>query len=273
MIKLIVSDLDGTLLNHAKKVNPRDREALSLAAAQGIELCLASGRMHIEMTQVMDEIGIAAHSVSQNGALIHLKEGRLLHSKLFDTELAAKLYDIAKPYDLVKLICSGEANYITHATQASDEIQARMFQKFIVSEHVQEAITQDLPVCKFSFFGGLELLLEVQRELNERVGDRLTMYLSDKDCLDIMPLGVSKGDALPILLDSIGLKADEIACIGDSFNDISMFGITPYSFAMHHGHSDVRKSAAHEVHSVADALALVHAYNASQLSRQQESGR
>jgi HAD superfamily hydrolase (TIGR01484 family) len=160
MIKLIVSDLDGTLLDHSKKVAARDREALQQATDQGIGLCLASGRMHVEMKQVMEEIGIEAHSVSQNGAFVHLRDGRLLHSKLFAPALAAELFDIAGPYDLVKLICSGEANYITHLSEASDSIQARMFQPFIVHPHPEEAFTRDLPVCKFSFFGDLETLLQ-----------------------------------------------------------------------------------------------------------------
>jgi hydroxymethylpyrimidine pyrophosphatase-like HAD family hydrolase len=94
--------------------------------------------------------------------------------------------------------------------------------------------------------------------------------LADHDCLDIMPLHVSKGNSLPLLLDSIGLQAHEIACIGDSFNDISMFGITPHSFVMEGAHPEVRKAAAHQVSSVAEALAYVRAYNNSQSYEQQD---
>jgi Cof subfamily protein (haloacid dehalogenase superfamily) len=270
MIKLLVSDLDGTLLDHSKKVALRDREALTEAARQGLAFCLASGRMHSEMTQVMDEIGLTAHSVSQNGAFIHLKDGCLLQSKSFAPELAAEIFGIAKPYDLVKLICNADGNHITHLSEASDRIQARMFEPFIVYPRVENALTQDLPAAKFSFFGDMELLQQVRKELNNHIGDRLTMYVSDHDCLDIMPLHVSKGDALPLLLEAINLQADEIACIGDSFNDISMFGITPHSFAMASAHPDVKKAANYQVHSVAEALARIKAYNNGQSYDQQE---
>jgi Cof subfamily protein (haloacid dehalogenase superfamily) len=270
MIKLLVSDLDGTLLDHSKKVSSVDREALTRAAGQGMELCLASGRMHSEMTQVMDEIGFTAHSVSQNGAFIHLKDGSLLLSKSFAPELAAEIFSISKPYDLVKLICNADGNHITRLTEASDRIQARMFEPFIVYPQAEEALTRELPAAKFSFFGDMELLQQVRQELNNRIGSQITMYVSDHDCLDIMPLHVSKGDSLPLLLESIGLKADEIACIGDSFNDISMLGITPHSFAMAGAHADVKKAANYQAHSVAEALARIMAYNEGQSFGQQE---
>jgi Cof subfamily protein (haloacid dehalogenase superfamily) len=270
MIKLLVSDLDGTLLDHSKKVASRDREALTEAAGQGLELCLASGRMHSEITRVMDEIGFAAHSVSQNGAFIHLKDGSLLQSKSFVPELAAEIFGISKPYDLVKLICNAEGNHITHPTEASNRIQARMFEPFIVYPQAEEALMRQLRAAKFSFFGEMELLQQVRQELNNRIGDQLTMYVSDHDCLDIMPLHVSKGDSLPLLLEAINLQADEIACIGDSFNDISMFGITPHSFAMAGAHADVKKAANYQVRSVAEALNWIKAYNNGQSSEQQE---
>jgi Cof subfamily protein (haloacid dehalogenase superfamily) len=271
MIKLLVSDLDGTLLDHNKKVSLSDRKALTEAAGQGLAFCLASGRMHSEITQVIDEIGFTAHSVSQNGAFIHLKDGRLLQSKSFAPELAAEIFEIFKPYDLVKLICNADGNHITHLTEASDRIQARMFEPFIVYPMAEEALTWDLPAAKFSLFGDMELLLQVRKELNNRIGDHLTMYVSDHDCLDIMPLHVSKGDSLPVLLENIGLQADEIACIGDSFNDISMFGITPHSFAMAGAHPDVKKAASYQVQSVAEALARIKAYNNGQSYEQQET--
>jgi Cof subfamily protein (haloacid dehalogenase superfamily) len=261
MIKLIVSDLDGTLLNHSHKVSPREREALLLIQEQGVELCLASGRMHSEIKQVMDEIGMAAHSVSQNGAFIHHKDGQFLQSKLFEPALAAQIFELARPYELVKLFCSGEANYITHLTEASDLIQSRMFHPFVVYEKAGTDLERDFPICKFSFFGDMERLKQVKEELTDRLGEHLTMYIAERDCLDIMPLNVSKGTALPALLEHMGLRPEEIACIGDNFNDISMFGLTPHSFAMKTAHPEVQAAASHQVESVAEAIGYIHLLN------------
>ncbi|NOU65709.1 Cof-type HAD-IIB family hydrolase [Paenibacillus sp. LMG 31461] len=261
MIKLIVSDLDGTLLDHHKKVTERELKALQQVRDAGITLCLASGRMNSEMQRVLQDINHQAHSVSQNGAFIHLMDGALLQAKLFEPSIAHRVYQLIESFDVVKFICSGSANYIEHLSPASDEIQKRMFELFIVQNEMKQSLKDAFPICKFSLFGHVDILLEIKTMLEKEHCDQLDIYISDKDCLDIMPHQVSKGSSLLTLVSHLGLKPEEIACIGDSFNDVSMFGITPHSFAMHTAHSDVKKVATNTVNSVSEAIAQVLAYN------------
>ncbi|MCY9669448.1 Cof-type HAD-IIB family hydrolase [Paenibacillus alginolyticus] len=261
MIKLIVSDLDGTLLDHSKKVSSRELAALKKVKEAGMMLCLASGRMNIEMQMVLEEIGHRAYSVSQNGAFIHLEDGTFMKSQHFQPKLAYQLYQLLKGFDLVKLVCSGEANYITHLTPASDEVQSRTFQPFIIKEDMEQSLEGDFAVCKFSMFGEIETLLKLKALLEEKLGDQLELFISDKDCLDIMPRSVSKGSSLLVLMEKLGLKPEEVACFGDSFNDVSMFGITPHSFAMKGAHPEVKQKAIYHVDSVAEAIGHVFAYN------------
>ncbi|OAS18462.1 Cof-type HAD-IIB family hydrolase [Paenibacillus oryzisoli] len=261
MIKLIVSDLDGTLLDHHKKVSERELQALQLVKDKGIILCLASGRMNLEMQKVLQEIQHQAYSVSQNGAFIHLLDGTLLQAKLFEASIAHQVYQLIEAFDVVKLICSGNANYIEKLSPASDAIQARMFEPFLVQSEIEQSLKEAFPICKYSLFGHVDHLLEIKTLLERELPDLLDIYLADTDCLDIMPHQVSKGSSLLILAAHLGLKPEEIACFGDSFNDVSMFGITPHSFAMHTAHSDVRKHAAKTVNSVSEAITHVLAYN------------
>ncbi|UJF32141.1 HAD family hydrolase [Paenibacillus hexagrammi] len=261
MIKMIVSDLDGTLLDHSKKVSRREIDALKRIQAAGIELCLASGRMHVEMQQVMQEIDFEAHSVSQNGAFVHVKDGTRLFTHFFSPELAYEVYQVVKEFDMVKLICTGDANYTVTMDSATAEIQARMFQPFIVKEDVGAALQSDMRSCKFSFFGKVEVLMQVKEALQQKFGEQLDIYMADHDCLDVMPQNVSKGSSLLVLLEHLGLRPEEVACVGDSFNDVSMFGITPNSYAMKTAHRDVQLASAYQVHSVAEAIE--HAFAAS----------
>lgn len=271
MIKLIVSDLDGTLLDHHKKVTEREIEALCQVKEAGITLCLASGRMNSEMQQVLQDIDQQAHSVSQNGAFIHLDNGTVFQTKLFEPEIALQVYQLFQSSNTVQIVCSGEANYITAMNPAADAIQARMFQPFIVNSELGTAMVASFPICKFSLFGHVDELLELKALLEKELGNHLDVYLSDTDCLDIMPHQVSKGSSILALLDHLGLQPEEIACCGDSFNDVSMFGITPHSFVMHTAHPEVKQHAAHHVASVAEAIAHVLAYNQKLQSENQES--
>lgn len=271
MIKLIVSDLDGTLLDHSKKVSPREQAALKKAKEADMILCLASGRMNVEMQQVLEEIGHRAYSLSQNGAFIHLEDGTFLKSELFKPELAFQVYQLLKEFDLVKLVCSGEANYITHLTPASDEVQSRTFRPFILKEDLEPSLRGELPVCKFSLFGDIQVLLTLKSVMEKKLGDQVELFISDKDCLDIMPLQVSKGNSLLVLIEKLGLQPEEVACIGDSFNDVSMFGITPHSFAMKGAHPDVKQQANYQVESVAEAIHHIFAYNDKYMAEQKGS--
>lgn len=273
MIKLIVSDLDGTLLDHSKKVSSREQAALKKVKEAGMTLCLASGRMNVEMQQVLEEIGHRAFSVSQNGAFIHLEDGTFLKSQLFQPELAHDVYQLLKDFDLVKLVCSGEANYITHLTPASDDVQSRTFRPFIIKEDVEHVLKDAFPVCKFSLFGEIDILLQLKALMEEKLGDHVELFISDKDCLDIMPLQVSKGSSLLVLMEQLGLQPAEIACIGDSFNDVSMFGITPHSFAMRGAHTDVKGKANYQVESVSEAIDHIFAYNEKFTAEQKGTSR
>ncbi len=78
--------------------------------------------------------------------------------------------------------------------------------------------------------------------------------MSGKRYVDIMPRGVSKGSALRRLMEHLQIEANEVACIGDSFNDISMFEVTPHSFTLHHAHPYVKERANHIVRSVEEAI-------------------
>ncbi len=254
MIKLFVSDLDGTLLNHNKRVNDRELEALRFLKQNNISLALASGRMLSEMTKITGEIHHESWYISQNGAFIHTANETLLKSHFFRSELVAQVYQYTATNDLVKVICSGNTNFISHRNKASDHIQSRMFEPFQILENVKQTLLHFLPVCKLSYFGEMQELLAVKQSLEQQFGNQLTQFISDIDCLDIMPKGISKGSALLFLFEHLGLCPREVACIGDSFNDISMFEVIPHSYAMNHAHSDVKKSACNITDSVADAI-------------------
>lgn len=256
-MKLFVTDLDGTLLDSGKKVTPRDRAALQLAASEGIEICLASGRMDQELQYVMEEIDGIYHRISQNGAFVYTKEGKLLQSTTFDAEVAKQLFLLAWEYRFVSLVCIDQSIYIPEKTAESRLVEDRMFAPFIEQPDILDRLADDFSPCKLSFFGDLEKLKQLQQEVENLFPNAMESFISDKDCLDLMPPGTSKGAGLGVLVREIGVKPSEVACVGDAFNDLSMFEFTPHSFAMAHSPAEIRHNAKFAVHSVADALALL----------------
>lgn len=252
-MKLFVTDLDGTLLDESRQVVSRDKRALQELSEMGIEICLASGRMDIELVKVMKEVGGTYHRISQNGAFVTTKDDRLLQAGTFKPELAKQLVEIAAPYEFVTLIGVNQTVYTRNEDEATQAIQKRMFTSFQIDPQITDKFEQLTP-CKISFFGDMAKLRQLQDKLSSQLGDQVETFVSDKDCLDVMPAGVSKGYGLLALMKELGIQPGEVACVGDAFNDISMFQVATHSFAMGHGPEEVRKSARHVVNSVAEAI-------------------
>jgi Cof subfamily protein (haloacid dehalogenase superfamily) len=254
MIKLIVSDLDGTLLKTGHHIRPEDRAAIHEAIANGITVSFASGRMHPEIVHVIQELGISAHSVSQNGAFVHTIDQQLIQQDTFETSLIRQLALAAEGTALYPVMCTPDYYFVTEMNDGYAAIEKNLLAPLRVIPHAIEALGSELLCCKISFIGEMEQLIMLQQQVLSVHGDVIDAYISDVNCMDVMPRHVSKGVGLQTLLAHSGIRADETICIGDSFNDISMFGVIPHSFAISSSHSEVQARAAYVVDSVADAV-------------------
>lgn len=257
MIKLIVSDLDGTLLGHDKRVHPREREALRQAASQGIKLCLASGRMHGEMRAFADMAGIGSEAfvISINGAYVFGNGDKLLSESAFDKELASEVLEAAAGLRVGILACTGDVNLSPEQNDIVSFVNQRLMKPMTVAPDLADRLRAgELQLCKFSFFGEMAELRRLEAVVERRFAGRATWYVTDKDCLDVMPFGVTKGAGLVRLLRELDIRPEETVCIGDSFNDVSMFEVTPHSFAMAGSDPLVLKAARHTAFHVADAV-------------------
>ncbi|UQZ83151.1 HMP-PP phosphatase [Paenibacillus konkukensis] len=267
MIKLIVSDLDGTLLQKGHHIHDRDRQAINEALGRGLDVCFASGRMYPEIRHVMNELGLQVHAVSQNGAYVHTSEGERIVANTFDTGLIRELAIAAEGWPLVTVMCAPEHYVLTELNESNAHIQANLLAPLHVMPHAVEALGGELLCGKITYLGDIARLRVLQKQLLDVYGERIDAYIADVDCLDVMPRHVSKGTGLQALLSYLNLSPEEMLCIGDSFNDVAMFAETPHSFAIAASHPDLKARASHEAQGVADAIAWALQANAERLSR------
>jgi Cof subfamily protein (haloacid dehalogenase superfamily) len=260
MIRLFVSDVDGTLLTK-DSISRKDIASVQRAAAQGIDVCLASGRMYPELQEIVKQLNVRCHCVSQNGSFVHTSTGQMIKSASFDLLIAHQLLSIAKngqfPYTVS---CSDNQIYISQRESAS-ELKARMFMSVNECLEIESVFGKGILPCKFSFFGELNALEDFRLKLLERFPQEINTFISDKDCLDVMPRHVSKGDGLKALLHHLNVSPEEMVCVGDSFNDLAMFNVTPHSFAMCHSDPVIQKAAYQVVSSVAEVVDWVNSFN------------
>jgi Cof subfamily protein (haloacid dehalogenase superfamily) len=257
MIKFIVSDLDGTLLGHDKLVHPRERNAIRTAVQHGIGFCLASGRMHGEMRTIAEMAGIGqeAFIIAVNGAFVYGTGDRLLSEAAFDAGTAIEVLEAAAGLQVAAVGSNGDINLSLEKSETVAFVNRRLMTPITIVPDMIGAIRDGtLRLCKVSFFGDMAELRRLEAVVADRFAGRATWYVTDKDCFDVVPFGVTKGAGLTTLLRQLGIRPEETVCIGDSFNDVPMFGVTPHCFAMAGSDPLVRKSARHIAYNVAEAV-------------------
>jgi len=264
MIKLFVSDLDGTML-HEGQLFETDISALKELINLGIYLCFASGRVDNEIVTIMEELGGNFHRISMNGTYIYSKEGDELLKASFQPSSLTTIYEAISPEKFLRYAADDKAYYIEEKSELVKEIEKKAQIYTIEEPNLRNQLGKSIVPGKFVVLGEDEDLFTLQEQLQTEMPELVTSFISAKNCLDIVPANVSKGSAISILMDKLNLTPNEIACVGDSYNDIPMFSITPHSFAMMNADDHVKSSASHVVKSVAEAVERVLSYNLNKL--------
>ena len=240
MIKLIVSDMDGTLVNDEKKIDETIYEILPKLKEKGIRFVVASGRQYPSLCQDFQEHLQDVVICSENGAFI-VENGKELYARCMTKEQVKLSLDAAFAVEGMEPICC--AKYVTYTR--SEEMKAFMESKF----HYKMEVVEDLyhiedDIIKISMavvndMTTVEAFHKVRAELDES----LNLVTSGEGCMDTGIYGVNKGTAVEALQEMWSIKKEETMVFGDQYNDIEMFTRADYSFAMAGAVEGVKKKA------------------------------
>ena len=221
-IKLIVSDLDGTLLNSDHMVSARTRRAIEATRRAGIRFTLASGRSYQSMRTWADDLTIDVPIISYQGALITDPLSReSIYKKVFPSELVREVCDFCQQRHLSLTFYANDEIYVADKQQSDDFYEAWFGLPWHV---VQGDLAQSLPCApiKFIIIGSQSELDAVEPELEAALGGRMEILRSHAYFLEGLALGVNKGTALAWLAEQLGVAQNETLAIGDNGNDIAM---------------------------------------------------
>ncbi|MFJ8527693.1 HAD family hydrolase [Bacillus sp. NPDC094106] len=264
MIKMFVSDIDGTMMQHGGFIDQQDIAALRSLADQNVILCFASGRLDNEIAGLMKEVGTQFHRISVNGVFVYTHENKQLLSATFDSSILPELLSITQEKPYFRYVSDEHTYYIEEKTPFIHELEKQVMMTSVEEPNLLQKIDDTIFPNKISVGGTNEDLQVLQKKIDEKFSGKVSTFISAEQCLDVIPPNISKGSAISILLQEFQVKPEEIACIGDSYNDIPMFNLTPHSFAMSQAHDAVKEHAHYIVDSVKDAIEHVLAYNSKQ---------
>lgn len=239
MLKLLVTDMDGTLLNEDKEISKSNLESLLAFQEAGGKVALASGRNHYRLAKYAELLKLDKYG------------GLLLEAN------GASIYDYKdNSHDVVARITSDEAEYLLNYLKPFNQ------EIIIMGERDAFVIPYETDYSKWIANSGDESkdgrniylikdLSEVDQEINKiciynedaAIIDKLNDELNNLDhnywhgivhptWLEITPIRLSKGNALLRVMDKYNLDKDEVIVFGDSDNDISMLKEVKYSVAM-----------------------------------------
>lgn len=246
-IKLICIDMDGTLLNSNHEISERNKEALRQAKKLGVNIAITTGRLFGSARYYSNLIGIENTPViASNGAYIktNYEDIPILENSI-PKEIAIEIYKIIKKHNLKinfnswdTLMREDEVPDDHAYTIMNKQLPEDKKVKFIINSNFISAIENfDGKILKGIVIEreNLDNLWAAKDELKEIFGDKLHVVSSGTDNIEIMIGTTSKGNAVAHLADILNVNAEEVMCIGDSENDISMLKFAGIGVAMGNG--------------------------------------
>lgn len=240
-VKLVVSDMDGTLLNSKGEVSTLFFDLFKKLQKQNILFCAASGRQYNSIVDKLAAIKDDIYVIAENGAIAK-KGAELLLLKSINTQKVTDIIPVLRNIkDTNIVLCSQNTAYI----ESKNETFINLFQEYyhnfkIVDDLTEVAKTAEiLKIAVHHFSSSEEFIYPAIKHLT---ADYL-IKISGQNWLDLSDNEANKGAALKKVQKLLHISKEETMVFGDYHNDIEMLQEAAYSFAMKNAHKDIKAIA------------------------------
>ena len=246
MIKLIATDMDGTLLTSDKRMPEDILTVVRALKARGTAFVIASGRQYASLRRDLARLLGDVIFIAENGALI--AEGdRQLHIDPLPENMLADILTAAKDLCGVHaVVCRAGCALVSQDAPESFIRDVRMYYESTqVVPDLLDACRGLDDVCKIAFCSMGNAATNALPLLERALGDRLAIILSGQDWVDVMKKGVHKGSAMRILQNLRGVSPEECMAFGDYLNDYELLESVCESYAMENALPELKRIARH----------------------------
>lgn len=252
MIKLVVSDIDGTLLPEGQvEVNPGIYQIVKKLRQQNIYFVVASGRQLDSQKILFAPIANDISYISENGAICMHKGKKYVISEL-DREFAMRIIEEVEKKPNCKLaISTPNTQYIKSNDSAFYEHMSNYLKYNITTIDSFKDITE--PIVKIAFLDSVTTQ-ESYTHFHALFGKEIKVANAGNFWIDFIPFDSNKGTALKFLLDKLNLTSSEAVSFGDQQNDQEMLALTGLSYAMAHSKPEIQEHATNITDSVEATL-------------------
>lgn len=248
-VRLVVSDMDGSLLDSHGRVPDTFWPVLDELERRGIAFAPASGRQYANLRELFGPRGDDLVFIAENGSYVVQHEQTLSTDPLppeVVPEIVGRVRALAdRGVDVGLVLCGQRAASIERVGDAFAEHARRHYARL---QEVDDVTTVDDVVLKIAVFdfGSVE---EVTAPAFDDVTDRLRVVVSGQHWIDVMSPAADKGHALRRVQERLGVTPEQTMAFGDYLNDAGLLDAARWSCAMDNAHPDVRARARYVVPS------------------------
>lgn len=239
MIKLIVTDLDGTLLDNNGELNEEFDQVFDELDKRGVTFMAASGRQYPALERLFSHVKDRMMFIAENGTFA-VHKGKELLSDPMDRKNVDEIIDFTREAEHKEILLNTK---YTAYTECNDEDFLEMLKIYCANVTVVEDL-KDVKedILKTAIYDD-RLMADHCQEYFDKFGDRLTVCTSGPHWLDLMKKDVTKGKALEHIKEKYDLKDDEIMIFGDQMNDLELIECGYYSYAMENAIDALKEKA------------------------------
>lgn len=244
--KILVLDIDGTLVNSRKEISSATRTAILAILKAGHKVILASGRPTPGLRAFEEKLELRKYGgylLSYNGArIVECSTGNIMYEMTLPLQLLPDLYRFAAERGCGlathlgnEAISAFEPDKYIAMEAHMNGMSVRRVEKFV--EFVDFAIYKCLMTAE------PERAAELELDLRAKYGHMASIYRSDPYFIEVMPKDVDKASSLGRMLEMLGMSWEDTVCCGDGFNDITMIERAGVGVAMGNAQTEVKAAA------------------------------
>ena len=248
--KWCVCDMDGTLLNSDNVISKENEVALKKLKQMGLEVIIATGRVDLMVKFYIKQLDLKGPVISCNGGLIrNIETGEIIYSKIMDKNTVKEIIDYCMGNNIDFIIYTAEIVYSSKNNPLGKRYEDR---NKLLSKETQVPIKyiDNRIIENINDIDALKVLLVCEKHEEILIlekyfskYDNLTVVSSATGLLDIMASNISKGNALEVLSQKLGVDLSEVIVFGDNYNDMEMLKCAGMPIAMENAVEEVKSQA------------------------------
>lgn len=247
MIKLIASDMDGTLLDSQKRLPPRLPQLIHALEEQDIGFVIASGRQYYNLAEQFP--GMAEHMdfIAENGAMLVCR-GEVVDTARIEPEAVEEIVDaVRRTPGCFPILCGSHSAYLEDEDPLLLQHAHMYYARMRILDDILDCMNID-SVCKIAVFHDHDAE-HVSLPMLQRFEGPMQVALSGDCWADVMQAGVNKGTAYRRLMEQKGLKPEECMAFGDYLNDMQLMQACEHRYAMANAHPELATVCNHRAPS------------------------